>query len=99
VLEQRGITYQGRARQVTLADLHTADYVVIMDTHNAQDLSTLTSWESLDGKLRLLLEFAPAGFPREVPDPIFDGRFEYTYDLIEVGCYGLLDYIRATHGL
>src|SRR5574341_243950 len=99
VLAQRGIAYQGRARQVTLADLHTADYVVIMDTHNAQDLYTLTSWEALEGRLRLLLEFAPRGFPREVPDPIFDGRFEYAYDLIEAGCHGLLDFLRATHGL
>jgi protein-tyrosine phosphatase len=99
VLSQHGIAYAGRARQVTLADLHTADYVVIMDTHNAQDLFAMAGEWALDGKLRLLLEFAPPSFSREVPDPILDGRFEHTYDLIEVGCLGLLDYIRATHGL
>jgi protein-tyrosine phosphatase len=99
VLGQRGIAYAGRARQVSLTDLDTADYVVIMDTHNAQDLYAMAGQEALEDKLHLLLEFAPRSFPREVPDPIFDGRFEYAYDLIEAGCYGLLDHIRATHGL
>jgi len=99
VLGQRGNTYAGRARQVTLADLHTADYVVIMDTHNAQDLFGMAGEGALEDKLHLLLEFAPSSFPREVPDPIYDGRFEHAYDLIEAGCYGLLDHIRATHGL
>ena len=99
VLSQRGISYEGRARQVTLADLDVASYVIIMDTHNAEDLYAMVSGRALDGKLRLLLEFAPPGFPREVPDPINDGSFEHAYDLIEAGCHGLLDFIRAEHKL
>jgi protein-tyrosine phosphatase len=99
VLGQRGIAYEGHARQVTLADLETADHVIIMDTHNAQDLFAMAGAGALGDKLHLLLEFAPRGFPRQVPDPIYDGRFEHAYDLIEAGCYGLLDFLRTTHGL
>jgi protein-tyrosine phosphatase len=53
----------------------------------------------LDGKLYLLLDFAPPGLPREVPDPIYDGRFEDVYGMIEAGCQGLLEHIRDKHGL
>lgn len=99
VLRCHNITYNGRTRQVTPADLCEADYVVAMDADNVYDLRHLDHRVGLDGKLHMLLDFAPPGSPREVPDPYFDGAFEYVYSLIEVGCRGLLDHIRAEHGL
>jgi protein-tyrosine phosphatase len=99
VLRRHNITYNGRARQVTPADLCEADYVVVMDADNVYDLRRLDRRVDLEGKLHMLLDFAPPGSPREVPDPYFDGAFEYVYDLIEVGCRGLLDHIRTEHGL
>lgn len=35
----------------------------------------------------------------EVPDPYYDGRFDYTYELITAGCAALLDHIRQKHAL
>jgi protein-tyrosine phosphatase len=98
-LQRHSIAYAGRARQVTLADLHAADYVLAMDFGNVYDLRDMASQGTLEGKLRMLLDFAPPGFPREVPDPIYDGRFDHVYDLVEAGCRGLLDHIRAEHSL
>jgi protein-tyrosine phosphatase len=98
-LKRHNIAYQGRARQVSLADLLEADYVLAMDMDNAYDLERLAPRGALGGKLRLLLDFAPRGFPREVPDPIYDGRFEEVHRLVEAGCRGLLDHIRAEHEL
>jgi protein-tyrosine-phosphatase len=35
----------------------------------------------------------------EVPDPYYDGRFEYVYDLVTKGCMALLARIRAEQGI
>jgi protein-tyrosine phosphatase len=35
----------------------------------------------------------------EVPDPYYDGRFQFVYDLISVGCQALLNHIRVKHKL
>jgi protein-tyrosine phosphatase len=99
VLRRRGITYEGQARQVDLADLTDADYVVAMDTENVYHLRQMAARETLNGKLYLLLDFAPPGFPQVVPDPIYDGKFENVYRLVEAGCIGLLDHIRTKHEL
>ncbi len=99
VLRRHGIAYDGRARQVTLADLDQADYVVAMDTDNVYDLRYLDRRGRLDSKLHMLLDFAPPGSPPEVPDPFYEGNFEYVFNLVEAGCRGLLDHIRAERGL
>jgi len=98
-LRRHGIAYEGRARQVTLADLNQADYVIAMDANNVYDLRQMASREALGGKLHLLLDFAPPGYQAEVPDPIYDGKFEQVYELVEAGCRGLLDHIRTKHDL
>ena len=85
-----------RVERFALTD---ADYVVAMDTENVYHLRQIASRETLNGKLYLLLDFAPPGFPQVVPDPIYDGKFEHVYHLVEAGCDGLLKYIRAKHGL
>jgi protein-tyrosine phosphatase len=99
VLRHQGIDYEGCSRQVTLADLDEADYVVAMDYENVYDLHHIDPEHILDGKLHLLLDFAAAELPPEVPDPIYDGRFDYVYELVEDGCRGLLEHIRAKHRL
>jgi protein-tyrosine phosphatase len=98
-LRRRGIAYEGRARQVVLTDLYQADYVIAMDADNAYDLRQMAPREVLEGRLHLLLDFASPEKPDEVPDPIYDGRFEHVYELIEAGCLGLLDHLREKHGL
>lgn len=99
VLDRHGISYRGSAHQVALDDLYQADYVIVMDADNAFSLKAMVPRGTLDGKLHMLLDFAPLALPREVPDPIYDGRFQYVYDLIEAGCHGLLEHVRARHGL
>lgn len=99
VLRRHGIAYDSRARQVTRADLPEADYVVAMDSDNVHELQRLDRSGELDGKLHMLLEFLPPGSPREVPDPFYEGNFDYVYELVEAGCRGLLDHIRTEYNL
>lgn len=99
VLRRNGITYRGRSRQVDRSDLEQFDYVVAMDSSNINDLRRLDRTGMLDGKLHLLLDFAPEGLPRDVPDPYYAGNFDVVYDMVLEGCRGFLDYVRAQHDL
>ena len=49
------------------------------------------------GKVRLFMEFAGEGAPREVPDPYYGGAhgFERVLDMVEQASRGLLDHVRA----
>ena len=99
MLRRNGISYNGRARQVQPADLQRYDYLIAMDAENVADLRRTDRGGALDGKLHQLLAFAPAGYPRDVPDPYYNGKFEAVYELVDAGAAGLLDYIRGEHGL
>lgn len=98
VLRRHGIACDGRARQVTPEDLRTFDYVVAMDEENAATLRSMDRHGVLDGKLSLLLDFAPPGAPRSVPDPYYRGGFDRVFALVQAGCQGLLAHVRARHG-
>lgn len=99
VLQQHGITLDSTARQVAPTDLRTADYVIAMDRENVLDLQRLDRQGFLNGKLRLLLDFAPPGTPREVPDPYYDNSFDTVYRLVDAGSQGLFAHIRREHKL
>jgi protein-tyrosine phosphatase len=99
VLRRHGIPHGGRAREVSRSDLDWADYVVAMDASNVSDLRRLDRRGDLDGKLYRLMEFGPPNAPMDVPDPYYDGRFDYVYGLVEAGVTNLLDHIRNENGL
>jgi protein-tyrosine phosphatase len=82
-----------RARQVTVEDVETFDLVIAMDEENLAYLRELAD-PDLHGKLRLLLEFAPAAAATpSVPDPYYGGMsgFERVLDLVEQAMAGLVD--------
>ena len=99
VLQRHGVPFAGAARQLTRADLDTADYLIAMDAANVADVRRLGLTDANGPKLRRLMEFAPADLPRDVPDPWFTGDFDETYRLVTAGCQGLLEQIRREHDL
>lgn len=90
VLRKNSIEVNGKtARQINPTDLKAFDYIVAMDSENVSDI------QSRFGKrVPRLMDFAPQSLVRDVPDPFYEGNFEAVYQLIQVGCKGLLDYIR-----
>lgn len=94
VLRQHGIPYVGRSRQIQQKDLRQFDYVVAMDNENLTDLLYLDRDRSLNGKLHKLMDFAPPGHPKDVPDPYYNGQFDLVYELVDAGGRGLLEHIR-----
>ncbi len=88
----RGVDISGhRGRQVQVADFHDFDYVLAMDAANLRRLQALQPLQAR-AELKLLLEYAPKGKQREVPDPYYGGAggFEEVLDLVEQGGRGLL---------
>lgn len=81
-----------RARRVTDQDFEHFDLILAMDQTNLAALQRLCPPLHL-GKLRLLLEFAPAAGVNEVPDPYYGNLagFERVLDLCEVGARGLIE--------
>jgi protein-tyrosine phosphatase len=88
-----------RARQVHPLDFERFDLMLALDRGHLQLLAEDCP-PSLRHRLRLLMEFAPAGFPAEVADPYHGGTtgFETVLDQIEAACDGLLEHIRREIG-
>jgi protein-tyrosine phosphatase len=94
-LRRHGIEPNGLfAKCVSQAMIDRADYVVAMDYENLADLR---SWRIDRKKLSRLLDYALDVEVRDVPDPYYDGRFEFVYTLVNRGAEGLLQQIRETH--
>lgn len=100
ILAVHGIRCDSTSRLVTRTDLTQADYIIVMDRHNASDIQRMVPKGSLEGRLNLLLNFAN-GRTRglDVPDPYYTGNFEVVYQLVQGGCQGLLAHIRQERGI
>jgi protein-tyrosine phosphatase len=100
ILRERRIPYSGRARQISTGDLTSFDYILAMDRSNLRNIRRMMGDTSAE--VSLFLHYAHrAGTVsvEEVPDPYYDGRFEYVYDLVQRGSEALLAHIRSQHGL
>jgi len=101
VLKKHNVPYDGRARQFVQRDLTDFDYILAMDSSNLTNIRQNAGGES-DGEIRLFLSYAKeAGTvdKEAVPDPYYDDRFDYVYDLVDKGCDALLAHIKAKHDL
>lgn len=89
-----------RSRMVAAEDFQLFDYIIAMDRGNLHNLETICPQE-YKNKLFLILEFASQSGQEEVPDPYFGNfaGFERVTALLEMGCRGLLNHIRAVHDI
>lgn len=96
ILARRGYKYNGRARQVNATDMSDPDGMIIaMSAENIRDLRV--RYGDYPHQYRLL-DFAENSSEQDVPDPYYEGNFEYVYQLVEDGCRGLLKSIRESEG-
>jgi protein-tyrosine phosphatase len=96
ILAKHDIPYNGRARQVTAADMDPDNYVIAMDDSNMRDLKRRFGDHP---RLYRLLDFARNSNERNVPDPYYTNNFDYVYQLVSDGCRGLLQTIRDENQL
>jgi len=93
ILQQKQIPYDGRARQISAADLDYYDYIITMDDSNFEDVMAIGEGRA---EVRSLLSFAPLQKLTEVPDPYYHGGFDKVFDLVHESCVGLLEHIRKS---
>lgn len=95
-LADNGIEYIGDARQVNDEDFE-AEYLIAMTQEHIDELGwSKPRWSK--ATIKLLLDFADLT-TKEVPDPYYQGGFDYVYGLINKGCDGLLEYLIKEHQL
>lgn len=92
MIHQVPLNPQKRAQKITRSDCDRADYLLVMDHENQDDLPDCK-------KATLLLDYVPTLHGREVPDPYYTGDFEGVYRLVTQGCHLLLDQIRRERNL
>jgi len=100
-LQEAGIHYSRRARQVNVDDLDTFDYVLAMDMSHMSRLQPMTDGDKR-AEVAMFLSYAnEAGLTdtKVVIDPYYNNKFDEVYDLVQKGCKALLDHIRAEHNL
>ena len=96
----RGIALEGAARTVAADDFDDWDLLVAMDRDNERELLARAPDAEAREKVRLLRSFDQASVERgelEVPDPYYGGPrgFEDVLDIVDAGCRGLLEELRA----
>jgi protein-tyrosine phosphatase len=95
----KGLDTTHTARQLCTDDFEEFDLIVVMDRSNERNVLGLGAPRE---KVRLMRSFDPASDPRdEVPDPYYggDSGFEDVYAMLVRAAEGLLEHLRARHGL
>ena len=102
VLDNAGIRYDGqKARQIETADFRAFDYIITMDHANFERVETLltdendTEWPVL----RPMMSFVENPIEDIVPDPYYDGRYTYVFDLLDTACEAFLTDLKSEHNL
>ena len=80
-----------RAKQITVRDYDSFDYIIGMDSWNMRNLNRMLKGDP-EGKIYKFLTFA--GSDRDIADPWYTGNFDVTYDDIIEGCEGFLSYLK-----
>lgn len=94
LLKRYGISTEGkRAVQLKKSDYGKYDYILGMDSWNLRNMMRILGSDP-EHKVHLLLDYSKN--PRDIADPWYTGDFETTFQDIEEGCQGLLDYIKGT---
>ncbi|MBC7983715.1 MAG: low molecular weight phosphotyrosine protein phosphatase [Candidatus Obscuribacterales bacterium] len=90
--QRRGVNLSNlRARTVEVQDFERFDLILAMDRENLNTLQQRAP-RGLHQRIRLVMEYAPEAYVREVPDPYYGGPkgFEEVLDLLEQASKGLL---------
>lgn len=78
-----------RARKITVADYDRFDLIILMEEANRRQLRRTIADDS-EGKISLLLDYAPEADHRNIADPWYTGDFEATYNDLVIGLKGLI---------
>lgn len=89
-LREKGVPFgKHSAHKISAAEFADQDLVVVMDRSNLRWLSRIVGEQAMQGKVRMMMDFA--GMSRDVADPWYTGDFEQTYRDVLAGCRGIIE--------
>lgn len=89
-LREKGVLFgKHSAHKISAAEFADQDLVVVMDRSNLRWLSRIVGEQAMQGKVRMMMDFA--GMSRDVADPWYTGDFEQTYRDVLAGCRGIIE--------
>ncbi len=89
-LREKGVPFgKHSAHKISAAEFADQDLVVVMDRSNLRWLSRIVGEQAMQGKVRMMMDFA--GMSRDVADPWYTGDFEQTYLDVLAGCRGIIE--------
>jgi protein-tyrosine phosphatase len=93
--KQRGMVFQGRARQFQADDFEKFDLILAMDRDNYWDILSLDPNRQYRDKVKMMCDFCRHFKTKEVPDPYYGGPegFNNVIDLLNDASEGLLQYV------
>ena len=90
-LAEHGLSCQGKtARKMNRRDYECFDLLIGMDRENLYDMRRICQGDP-QGKIHLLMDYTSR--PGEVADPWYTGDFTATWQDVEEGCRGLLQWL------
>ncbi|MBD2578424.1 low molecular weight protein-tyrosine-phosphatase [Oscillatoria sp. FACHB-1406] len=94
----RGMIFQGAARQFQVEDFEEFDLIIAMDNENYRDILRLDPQGKYRDKVHLMCKFATRHSEQDVPDPYYGGQqgFDRVIDLLLDACDGLLQHVLET---
>lgn len=99
LLDRIGVSYDGqKARQLQKTDFANFDYIIAMDAQNIADMQAVFLNKD-DPAIAKMTDYITDPKETNVPDPYYTGDFDYTYELIALGCEGLLNHIKDKHNI
>tara|TARA_B100000965_G_scaffold245026_1_gene205624 strand:+ start:148 stop:621 length:474 start_codon:yes stop_codon:yes gene_type:complete len=91
----RGIELTSRSRQIKENDLYEFDQILVMDKDNLEAVKSLIKDDknSVNSKVKLILNYSKKSQLDEVPDPYYGGQngFEQVLDLLNDAIDELID--------
>ena len=92
ILQEVGIpVVPHRAKQITIKDYHSFDYVIAMDDANIRNLNRMLKGDP-DNKVTLLLDYTDRK-GASIADPWYTGNFTATYRDVVDGLDGFMKYL------
>lgn len=90
ILKEKNIPLQHHyARQLTINDGNTFDYLIGMDQRNVENICKMVPHST--AKIMRLLDLSNQA--RDIADPWYTGNFDITFDDVMEGCQLLLEYL------
>lgn len=80
-----------RARHFKRTDLDSFDLILVMDRDNYFDVGRLAKTDEQRKKVQYIMNFARPNSNAIVPDPYYDNRFEFVYQLLDEACDAVIE--------